>query len=441
MPGIPRDSAFDSSIAFMREGYAFIPRRRARYGSDLFQARIMLRKAIFVGGPDAARMFYQPDRFTRKGALPPSAVALLQDYGSVQLKDGAAHRSRKRLFTGLLDVQGTADLATAAEDAWAREVPAWTGRVVLHDAFQALLCRAACRWAGIPEAQADLPRRTREFAAMIDGAGAVGPRNWRGLLLRARCERWARGLVRAVRDGSLDPGSGSPLAAVAAHCDPDGEPLPVKIAAIELLNLLRPTVAVARFLTFGALALHAHPEWRARLAQGDRGDLERFAQEVRRFYPFFPAVGGRATHDFEWQGHRFRKGDWVMLDLYGSNRDPRLWNDPERFDPERFRDWQPDPYTLVPQGGGELGVTHRCPGERATVEIMMRLMRRLAGEIDYAVPAQDLGIDLGRMPTLPASGFVVEDVRPRGAGKAASGHEKAGAGPASSSNLGRGDRI
>ena len=43
----------------------------------------------------------------------------------------------------------------------------------------------------------------REFAAMIDGAGAPGPRNWKGIALRTRTERWARDIVRRLRNGDL----------------------------------------------------------------------------------------------------------------------------------------------------------------------------------------------------------------------------------------------
>jgi cytochrome P450 len=85
-------------------------------------------------------------------------------------------------------------------------------------------------------------------------------------------------------------------------------------AAVELINVLRPTVAVARFITFAALALHEHPGARQKLQEGDEEYLERFVQEVRRFYPFFPLVGGRARKDFEWRGHRFEEGTWVLLD-------------------------------------------------------------------------------------------------------------------------------
>jgi fatty-acid peroxygenase len=58
-------------------------------------------------------------------------------------------------------------------------------------------------------------------------------------------------------------------------------------------------VAVAWFITFAALALHDHPECRQQLEVGEDDYLELFIQEVRRFYPFFPAVGGRVREEFK----------------------------------------------------------------------------------------------------------------------------------------------
>jgi fatty-acid peroxygenase len=75
--------------------------------------------------------------------------------------------------------------------------------------------------------------------------------------------------------------------------------------SVELLNALRPTVAVAWFVTFAALALRQYPERRRKLrTDGSHGDrLEMFVQEVRRFYPFFPVVGGRVVV-CEWSAFR-----------------------------------------------------------------------------------------------------------------------------------------
>ncbi len=408
--GIPCDAGLDHTLALLKEGYRFIGNRCEHYRTDIFATRLMMRRAICVTGEGAARMFYEPGRFTRQGALPVTALGLLQDFGSVATLNGEAHRSRKRMFMSLMTPASMQRLYDIAAERWRARTDAWrwVSQVVLHDEAERILCEAICAWSGIRLAAEEAARRTREFSAMIDGAGAVGPRFVRGALLRRHTERWAQGLVIDVRAGRLAPPAGCALSIIARHEDMPGVPLPVDVAAIELLNVLRPTVAVARFVTFAALALHQHPQYRDDLARDDDRSLQ-FVQEVRRFYPFFPAVGGRALEAFDWRGHRFNRGDWVLLDLYGTNHDARLWEQPNRFRPERFEGWDGNPNTLIPQGGGDYYANHRCPGEWITIGLMQALLRLLVSETRYSVPRQNMWIDLSRMPTIPASRIVLRD--------------------------------
>jgi len=177
--------------------------------------------------------------------------------------------------------------------------------------------------------------------------------------------------------------------------------------------VLRPTEAVAQYVVFAALALHDHPEWRPALTAGGEEELEHFVQEVRRYYPFFPLVGGRVLTPFDWRGHHFAEGAWVLLDLYGTNHDARTWTDPEAFRPERFRGREPGAFDLIPQGGGDRHHGHRCAGEWITVELVKTAVRMLTAEMSYEVPRQDLRLPLSRMPAVPKSRFVIADVRHR----------------------------
>ncbi|WP_374470393.1 cytochrome P450 [Phenylobacterium sp.] len=405
MAGPPRERTFDATMSLLREGYGFMGRRQAALGSDSFRTRLMLQDVLCIMGEEAARFFYAPDRFTRKGALPPTTLLSLQDLGSVQRLDGSAHRWRKRLFLQVLSPEAVARLGERFDAEWDARAARWRerGEAVLYPEMGQVLTRAVCAWAGSPLADDEADRRAGEFQAMIEGAGAVGPRNWTGLLRRSRTERWARGQIADARAGTH---ADTPLAAVAFHRDEAGELLSERTAAVEYLNLLRPTVAVDRFIVFSAMALHAHPEWRERLRGADGASYAAFCQEVRRFYPFFPMVGGRALQPFEWQGRRFGRGAWVLLDTHGTNRDPRAWREPERFDPERFLREEANAYNFCPQGAGEVASGHRCPGEGVAVELMARAVRRLVA-MDYQVPPQDLAIDPGRMPAIPRSRFVV----------------------------------
>lgn len=44
----------------------------------------------------------------------------------------------------------------------------------------------------------------------------------------------------------------------------------------------------------------------------------------------------RAAHDFEWGGHTIPKGWLIRVCVQESHRDPGVFDDPERFDPDRF---------------------------------------------------------------------------------------------------------
>ena len=120
-----RTLSTDSTLVLLSEGYGFIPSRCKRYRSDAFETRLMLRRAVCMTGQEAAEVFYEPDRFTRKGALPQSTLRLLQDLGSVHFMDGEAHRHRKRMFMSLMSPGNMEWLADAMADRWRARIGGW----------------------------------------------------------------------------------------------------------------------------------------------------------------------------------------------------------------------------------------------------------------------------------------------------------------------------
>ncbi len=413
MSRLVRSYGLDRTLTFAVQGYEFISRRCDRYRTDVLPTRLLLRPAICLRGPDAARLFYDPARFDRHNAFPARTQKTLTGVGGVQGMDGHAHRHRKELFLSLMSPASVAALADQFADRWHRRVSDWqrAHRVVLYDEVGRILCHAVHTWAGVPIADEQVNGRTNDLHAMIDAPAAVGRRYRRGVVARRRAERGLTALIDRVRAGTVSAADGTALRAIAAHRDLDGRPLDSRVAAVELLNVLRPTVAVDRFITFAALALHEHPQWRTRLDDGDAGDLTNFVQEVRRFYPFFPVVAARVHTPFDWRDIHFPTGRRTLLDLYGTNHHPTVWPDPETFNPDRFRNGAVDPYSLIPQGGGDHH-HHRCPGEWITIAVMKTAVQLLTRNVDYQVPPQDLRISHRRMPTLPASGFVITAVTP-----------------------------
>jgi fatty-acid peroxygenase len=414
-----RRPRFDQSLPLLAQGYAWLPDRRRAAGRGTVQTRLLgVRRTLGVVGPAGARFLYDEDHVRRSGALPEPVVSTLFGHGAVHTLDGEPHRVRKAMFVHLLMGSGVADLVDRVGAAWDDAVPRWAEqpRVVLMDEAAVVLTRGVCDWAGVPVPADELPALAADLTTLVDGFATGAPRHWRARRVRQRREAWLAGIVDAVRAGERTAPAGSVLDVVATHRDSEGELLEPRVAAVEVLNVVRPTVAVSWFVGFAAHALHRWPGNRERLSAGG-AYATAFAHEVRRYYPFAPFIGGRAPRDVEWDGERVPAGSMVLLDLFGQDHDPELFPEPYAFRPERFltddgeRVRDIGPWELVPQGAGDPRTGHRCPGEDVTVALLASLAVRLA-RLGYRLPDQDLTISLRRIPARPASGVVLGDVRP-----------------------------
>ncbi len=414
MSQLPRSHHWDSSIPLLRNPYGYIRQTCQELDTDLFETRLLLSKAICMTGPEAAGLFYTSKNLVRDGAAPKRVQWSLFGSGGVQTLDGPAHRHRKAMLLSILTSPERIDqLVRLVEELWRRDIESTApeARVVLFERLQEILTRAACQWSGVYLSDDELPALQRELTALFDNAGDVGPKHWWSRLSRQTANRRIGEYIEEVRQGKVQVSEELPAYVIAHHRDLDGELLSNEIAAVELLNVLRPTVAVSVYMTFTALALHDYPEHRGRILGDEPDEVFYFAQEVRRFYPFFPAVPALVSEDFRWQGYEFAKDTRVLLDLYGTNHDRRVWADPEHFYPQRFIRSDYGPYGFIPQGGGEHETNHRCPGEQITIELVELAARFLANEVHYDVPEQDLEVDDTRLPALPKSGFEMENIR------------------------------
>ncbi|WP_051551264.1 cytochrome P450 [Nocardioides sp. URHA0020] len=395
----------DLSWALWRAGYRALPEERSAHaGAPAYPSRLVGRRAVVVRGRDGTRLFYDPTVIQRRGAIPPPLADLLFGRGAVHGLDDEAHAERKAMFLQVLAAERVEPLALAIGTDLQRRARSWRGRdVQLHSELVEVYGAAVLAWAGIDCTGAQARRTSHHLAHIVDGFGGAGAAYPRGWAARIRADRWARRLVQSVRDGQRRPPPGSPLELIATG---PGRDLDARTAGVELLNLLRPTVAVAWPATFAALALAQHEQWRP-LLRGDDASARRtaFGHEVRRTCPFVPALAGTARSTAEIHGERVEPGDLVVLDVPGTNHDAQAWTEPDEFLPERFADVEPDPYEFVPQGGGDPRTGHRCPGEPLTVRMLAETLRVLA-EVDYAVVSSP-SYDATRIPTLPARGLMV----------------------------------
>ncbi|MBB6451119.1 fatty-acid peroxygenase [Geomicrobium halophilum] len=410
---LPKEKGIDHTLALLNEGYRFVLNRREKKDSDIVQTRLLGQKVILISGEDAAELFYDEDLFKRKNVAPKRVEKSLFGENGVQGLDDEEHKHRKLMFLSLMTPERLKDIEKITMKHWKAKLPDWKmkNQVVLFDEAEEVMCRSACEWAGVPIEEEMVEQRAQEFGFMIDAFGGVGERYQRGKKARQSSEKWIEGIIKQIRSKKLQPPENTAAYVIANHRDRKGKLLNTHTAAVELINILRPIVAIGRYVVFGALAMHDYPEETEKLRAGDGNYNRMFVQEIRRYYPFTPLLGANARKDFTWKGYPFKKNTLVMLDVYGINHHPDLWDRPNEFRPERFKEWEGSPFAFVPQGGGDHYMGHRCAGEWITIMLMQVSLEFLINHVEYEVPEQELEYSMERMPTIPKSRFIMNQIQ------------------------------
>jgi len=409
------DPLLDGTLALVREGYTFIFSRCLRHQTEIFRTRVLGREAICLHGRDANALFYDETKLVQDGASQHRALTSLFGKHDIQTLDGEEHRQREAKFLALMAQPNLEALLATSAGEWHAAIERWerAGRVVLFDEAALVLTRACLRWAGVPFQDTEAAERASDFVTMEDAFGAIGPRAWRSKLARRRTEAWLTRMVERVRNGELSVPENSALGVFSRQSNGDAHLL-ARTAAGELIDVIRPMVAVAWYIAFAVVALHRHPNAREQLA-GDAGGAAEFRRsflrEVQRFYPVAPYLGAKVRSRFTWHGVTFEPGTLVLLDLYGNQHDPELWDAPESFRPERFANFQDGGSVMIPEGDGAPESGRRCAGEWITTSELDLALTILMKDCRYELdPSQDLGFDLRRTPARPRSGVVLHDI-------------------------------
>ena len=196
------------------------------------------------------------------------------------------------------------------------------------------------------------------------------PSNLRYRRARRRLEAFIYGIIDVRRRSGRDTGD---LLSMLLHAtDEDGARMSDKQLRDEIMTVImagHETTAIALSWTWRLLALHPevekklHTELEAALG-GDTPTVEDLShlpyinavlKESMRLFPPAWAIGREAIEDCEIGGYHVPVKTQLFISQYVVHHDPRLFEDPDTFDPDRWTDGlekRLPKYAYFPFGGG-----------------------------------------------------------------------------------------
>jgi len=106
-------------------------------------------------------------------------------------------------------------------------------------------------------------------------------------------------------------------------------------------------------------------------------------QETMRIYPPIWGFIRVAAEDDEIGGKQIKKGDRIVMFAYGAHHDPRFWDEPEAFQPERWMGENAKKrvkYSYLPFGAGKRSCIGGAMSQVENTLALSRLLRRFEPE-------------------------------------------------------------
>lgn len=141
--------------------------------------------------------------------------------------------------------------------------------------------------------------------------------------------------------------------------------------------------------------------------------LRCIVNETMRLYPPGPLVFHESSKDCTVGGYDIPSGTMLLMNLWAMQNDPKNWEDPKTFKPDRFRGLQGsrDGFKLMPFGSGR----RSCPAENLAMRMVGLALGTLIQCFEWERVGEEM-IDMteGTGLTMPKAKPLVAKCQPRG---------------------------
>lgn len=409
------------TIAFLRDS-SFAKQRHARWG-PVFKTSLFGQPTVFLKGAESNRWAFGQENKTLVSQWPKS-VELLLGPASLSNQVGDAHKQRRRLMAKAFGARVLAGYLDKMDAIARHYCDRWEqlGEFAWYPELRDYTLDTACKFLvnldrGSESSLGYWFERWCEglFSVPIDLPWTAFGKAWRArqqILVeidRLIADRQQMGEAAAAEIGDA-------LSLLLAARDEEGNSLPPAELRDQILVLLfAGHETLTSSLTSFALLVAQHPAVLDRLRDeqaafdpdrpltvADLDSMTYLDWTLREVLRLIPPVGGgfrRTIAPTEYGGYQIPAGWSVLYQINRTHEDPSLYNQPERFDPDRWNPDRPDSpdqvFGYIPFGGGP----RECLGkEFARLELRL-LAARLLQRYDWQLlPDQDLSLRLVPTP-------------------------------------------
>jgi len=363
--GLAFTTARRRTVAWLSRTYGpAVTLRIPVFGDAVMVSDPVLAKQVFMTSPEVLQNI-QPNLSRILGA------------GSVFGLEGAAHRRRRKLLTPPFHGKSIAAYERIVEEETMREMASWPegtefatlepmSRITLNVILRAVFGADGTELQRLREllpTWVTLGSRLAMFPTPTIAPGRWGPWGRLAAYRRTYDSLVDNLIARARQDPNLADRT-DVLSLFLRSTYDDGTTMTRGEIGDELLALLAAGhETTASTLAWAFERISRHPQVLERLVTEAPGEDNSYRQatifEVQRNRTVIDFAGRNvAAPMYELGEYRLPQGFSILVSLLQLHRDPNVYPDPERFDPQRFLDDKPSTYSWVPFGGG----TRRCVG-------------------------------------------------------------------------------